>query len=427
MANFQWKHNPIPKLHGQDGPDVKPDKGDHIRWKDSCLSSIEAVGAFWIAQGIKDFIALNDKVPQFVADAHLDADGNADYNSIYFKTKVVEFAVRAGRSFRWDDPTATAQRTNDAYAFLKQDLASFRTQILASCSRHCVDVFSGNDKKIIEHPLRVFIEWQLLEKWFNPFAGIVDNLDWKELDKLIAKDLTLNHDVLTQHMRDISLVRNNLLMHHPASSVDSKFMLTLLDQLKRAKGSENNIDARMEWVAEAANWSNSYKHDKSLTWEVLRDNVCVQAENWKSSSSNSSKRPRLQADTPPGVSLYTEADVSYIVQQALWAHNNGGGINANTICNNCGGKGHISNVCPTGKKWPDRGNGGPQGGFGNGTGGGWPNNGNGTGGGGPRFGNGGGFGGRGGGPSGRGSFGRGQTWRGKTSAQTQSSVPSYSS
>ena len=412
MANFQWKHNPIPKLHGQDGPDVKPDKGDHIRWKDSCLSSIEAVGAFWIAQGIKDFIDLNDKVPQFVADAHLDADGNADYHSIYFKTKVVEFAVRAGRSFRWDDPTSTPQRTNDAYAFLKQDLASFRTQILASCSRHCVDVFSGNDKKIIEHPLRVFIEWQLLEKWFNPFAGIVDNLDWKELDKLIAKDLTLNHDVLTQHMRDISLVRNNLLMHHPASSVDSKFMLTLLDQLKRAKGSENNIDARMEWVAEAANWSNSYKHDKSLTWEVLRDNVCVQAENWKHSSSNPSKRPRLQADTPPGVSLYTEADVSYIVQQALWAHNNGGGINANTICNTCGGKGHISNVCPTGKKWPDRGNGAPQGGIGNGTGGGWPNNGNGTGGGGQRFGNGGGFGGRGGfgrggGPSGRGGFGRG--------------------
>ena len=321
----------------------------------------------WIAEGIKLWMKQKDLIPRLVDASDATPEGKDDYDSMAFKKKIVLFAKRTGRSFRTETPTDSDENTLKAYKAVKQDMASFRLQIVAACSKHCSDVFVGNDKDVIDHPFRGFIEWRLLERSFNPHQGnVLVDYYWQELDEVMNRQLVLDDITLKQHMKDIANVRNNLLNHGiSAEHIDSTFMLTLMTQLKRAQGSENDLDARMEWIAEAATWNNAYNDDKSsMPWETLRRKVENQASNWKSTgqvrdSSYRNKAPRISATTPPGVALYSGEDIAYYVKQAL----NDAGLSAapnNTPqrgqirCNKCGGLGHIAAVCPTGEDWPAR-------------------------------------------------------------------------
>jgi hypothetical protein len=52
------------------------------------------------------FLQHNVLVPQMVAAADLDAQGNASYHSIEFRPDVVQVVINTGHTYRWQNPRA---------------------------------------------------------------------------------------------------------------------------------------------------------------------------------------------------------------------------------------------------------------------------------------------------------------------------------
>eukprot|EP00961_Rhodomonas_salina_P298264 3937920-Rhodomonas_salina.3 len=61
------------------------------------------------------------------------------------------------------------------------------------------------------------------------------------------------------------------------------------------------------------------------------------------------RRPKITQQAPPGVVLYTQSELTYLVQQlAETAFSTfRGAPNPDIICNNCSGTGHIGSQCPS--------------------------------------------------------------------------------
>ena len=88
----------------------------------------------------------------------------------------------------------------------------------------------------------------------------------------------LSHADISKHMREITVVRNNLMQSRDAAMIDDVFMSKLLKQLKAACFDVDERDLALsdrqkstEWSIEAVGWHSLYKSDPSkMTWQILR-------------------------------------------------------------------------------------------------------------------------------------------------------------
>ena len=79
------------------------------------------------------YIRINIHVPQLVHELQLDTDGNADYNGMAFKTRIVNIARHHGAQFGRDEYNQSVQDIERYYDRVEADLNSFRMKILTAC------------------------------------------------------------------------------------------------------------------------------------------------------------------------------------------------------------------------------------------------------------------------------------------------------
>ena len=346
-SGLDWKNNPIKTLSGAGGTDAPPTVSDWIKFEDGARRSCTAVGIEHIFTMLEALSKRADFIPLFEdMGAIPDPNGGMNYQQIEFQSAVVLFAYGCGKDFRFPapGPGTSEEHTRRNCAELVKQLASFGLQIKNAAERHRAAVFIGNDKRIVDHPLRALIEYRKLELTFYPFKSVKPNIAWEDLNKAAMKTLYLDPEVIDAHMTEITVIRNQLLVNKSASEVDEMFVGTFIRQLQAVDGSDNDKDVRL-WRSDAASWYKKFEENpEQMPWDVLVGEVQKALSRFKADGVGASgnKRPRMQISGPPGLAMYTYEEAYGMAMQAA----EGAYLAAQGVCFNCGQPGHIRRDCP---------------------------------------------------------------------------------
>ena len=351
-AGLDWRNNPIPLLHGSDGPNSPPGAESWHDFIDSAQRVTDSVG-FGAAFKMIEAMALRpDFIPLFIdLGAIPGPDGTSmDYNQTEFKVAVVQFAHNCGYVFRTGMPApGDVARLDECLNELKVKLASFGAQIKKAAVRHRPAVFIGNDRKIAAHPLRSLIEFRKLEATFYPFINAAPTVAWEDLNRAALKDLRLDPAEIEAQMTEITLIRNQLMNRRTAADIDETFIGTFIRRLQAAEGDGESSEVRL-WRSDAAGWHKQFENDPaSLPWDVLHEQVSRSLTRFAASAGTETgdfgnKRPRISASAPPGIAMFSEQEAYGMAMQA--AQGAYMAASSSGICYNCGKPGHIQRFCP---------------------------------------------------------------------------------
>eukprot|EP00961_Rhodomonas_salina_P238172 3219106-Rhodomonas_salina.2 len=243
-----------------------------------------------------------------------------------FKRAVLDFSVENGRPFLgmgdWVNNDNDVQACIDV---LRVDLSSFGVQLMTACKKHHKEIFVGNDKSITDHLLEELIQWKLLEISFNPFKSSNSAENWKKMNALLAKDLSLDnersHGEISLHLQAVALLRGQLLTSETEHEIDPKIMGTLVSKLQEASCHDDNgqdIAVRL-WREISTRWHLQYETDpRSLSWNDLKISTAKNLARFKpESAAFTAQRPRLAPVAPPGLALAaTQEQISNVAWQA---------------------------------------------------------------------------------------------------------------
>ena len=209
-SDLNWKSNPIPSLHGDQGTDDLPDINNWFTIDDNAKRSTGAVGLEYVWK-IMDFLKTREDAhcPQFLdmPGVESSAPGEADYESIGFKICCCAIAQLCGRRFFYSVPSDQVHENLRNFQSMKAHLDSFGLQISKAASKYSRDIFVGNDHRISQHPFRALLEYNLLELSFELFKQSSGLKSWEDLIAIVGLDVNIEPtSALTEHMLEITIV-----------------------------------------------------------------------------------------------------------------------------------------------------------------------------------------------------------------------------
>ncbi len=319
--DLNWKSNPIPKLFGKNGEEDIPDLDDFLKFKDIVVRAAGAVGISWIWKVIEYFQTRDDgHCPQFLEMPGIipmiGHPNQADYDSEGFQTCCCALAMQCGRRFQYNVPSANPMETRINFESLKSQLDSFGLQVSSAARKHRTDVFVSNDVRIATHPFRALLEFTQLELSFDPFKQSAGTKNWEDLIALVGKEVSIDPPSnLTEHMREITIVRNNLTATVTKETLDGATMGTLLRKIHEGTARYCNSHQEVEESAitmfknKVISWQQEFEEDPNkvpftaLQINLRKEIARLEEKRIRAATEHASKRPRITPMHPPNMAL----------------------------------------------------------------------------------------------------------------------------
>jgi len=364
MSKLDWRNNRIGILTGdKNDKDIIPTYAQYLTWASNAERSITAVGADYMNHMITKLEEIwdGDELPVLGPDKAVPDITT----SIPFRTLLVSLAHDCGKSFIGDvNPIINENLVKANYQIVFLEITSLGQQVSTAAQEHFPELF--NDVEIKGHPLRALMEWIMLKRSFNPLRGSKSDPGpyWDKLNAAVDVKLQLTQLSVRTWIKNITTARNNLIQLVLADAVDSVIKGKMINVLKKAKHSDSSVS--LNWMIMANTWSNQYEQNPaSITWKFLKSQVLKEIAKHPDSTgapatSEGAPRPRLNPAIPTNIALHADAHehenaehnpITYHIHAAMAAINAAGATpsdpHAHKICDNCGGKGHGSVVCPS--------------------------------------------------------------------------------
>jgi len=380
-SGFQWRNHPIKPLHGANSDDA-PLFSDWTLWKAGTERAMGAVGASYILRMITDLDWEGVGLPVFLEMPPVDAAAGAvptliqDHRREPYRKKLLELAVRSGKVFPDEDPTADSTVISKNFLILETEVTSFGSQLFESAKAHFSSVFMDSARD--GYAMKPLLEWKIIEKLINPKAESDPGKAWIAISNLVQMEPQLTEVWMTDWVAKITKHRNDLVPVKGADAVDSLVIANVIARVKHAQ-TDLTQSSNMEWKMQAIDWHKQYtKNSASYTWETLKDSIFTTIGEIKNANTGSAaesvgtKRPRLQPSVPQGMALTADnsngeqailaavqaalapvqaalATVALQQQQAVphSQHPAPASLTRDPRCSNCGGMGHWRAVCPS--------------------------------------------------------------------------------